>query len=267
MPNEYTAHKDEWKALADIDYFGMFVKAYIPFNAWMNVSYPSQKTDREKINAIKRDPNPFRNKICALLNADTQEGNNFRGLLGELHDLLENHYIYNQDKRISFTNVTLGKNSKNTVEDSYRGIGYRVQYGNGTPGNTQTHVLIKNKAEKALVNINQADYDLDNLKSHPDFIAIGSQDRKDRLINYYKQVEPYITKDFTTGFNINDEQCFYQCGNYKFAREDENIAKGLMEIIYNMRNSLFHGELIPDKEANMTYGAAYKIMRTLIDAI
>ena len=23
MPNEYIAHKEEWKALADIDYFGM----------------------------------------------------------------------------------------------------------------------------------------------------------------------------------------------------------------------------------------------------
>jgi len=34
-----------------------------------------------------------------------------------------------------------------------------------------------------------------------------------------------------------------------------------------MRNSLFHGELIPDKEANRLYGAAYKILRELIDAL
>jgi hypothetical protein len=50
MPNEYIAHKEEWKALADIGYFGMFVKAYIPFNAWMNVSYPALDSDRAKIN-------------------------------------------------------------------------------------------------------------------------------------------------------------------------------------------------------------------------
>ncbi len=48
MANHYIAHKDEWKMLADIDYFGMFVKAYIPFNAWMNVSYPALHTDRDK---------------------------------------------------------------------------------------------------------------------------------------------------------------------------------------------------------------------------
>lgn len=266
MPNEYIAHKEEWKALADIDYFGMFVKAYIPFNAWMNVSYPALDSDRAKINAIKKDPNPFRNKICALLNADNQEGYNFRSLLGELHDMLENHYIHNQDKRISFTCVTLGKNPQNVATDNFRGLGYRVQYGNNT-GNTQTFVLIKNKAGQAIVNINQANYNIEELKNHPDFISIEKQERKDRLINCYKQVEPYLTKDFTTGFNTNDARVFFQCGNFKFAREDENLAKGIIEIIYNMRNSLFHGELIPDKEANATYGAAYKIMRILIDAI
>ena len=30
MANLFTGHKDEWKSLADIDYFGAFVKAYIP---------------------------------------------------------------------------------------------------------------------------------------------------------------------------------------------------------------------------------------------
>lgn len=267
MPNEYIAHKEEWKALADIDYFGMFVKAYIPFNAWMNISYPALDSDRAKINAIKKDPNPFRNKICALLNANNQEGNNFRGLIGELHNMLENHYLHNLDKRISFTCVTLGKNPKNLHTEEHRGFEYRVQYGNGGNGNTNMIVLIKNRAGNAIVNIPQPDYNLEELRNHPDFIAIEQQERRERLINCYKQVEPYITKNFTTGFNIGDERFFYQCGNYKFAKEDENLAKGLIEIIYNMRNSLFHGELIPDKEANATYGAAYKIMRILIDAI
>lgn len=266
MPNEYIAHKDEWRALADIDYFGMFVKAYIPFNAWMNVSYHALDSDRAKINAIKKDPNPFRNKICALLNANTQDGSTFRGLLGELHDLLEKHYIHNQNKRISFTGVTLGKNPTNIATDTYRGIGYRVQFGNNA-GSTQTQVLIKNRANQAIINITQPDYNIEELRNHPDFIAIERQEYKVRIINCYKQVEPYLSKDFTIGFNINDETKFFQCGNFKFIKEDENLAKGLIEIIYNMRNSLFHGELVPDKEANTTYGAAYKIMRILIDAI
>ena len=136
----------------------------------MNVSYTGQDlgSDRAKINAIKKDPNPFRNKICALLNANNQQGSYF---IGELHDLLENHYIYNQDKRISFTCIIIGKNPTNLSTYSYRGITYRVQYGNGVPGNTQTEVLIKNHAGDAIVHITQPDYDIDGLKAHQKFIA------------------------------------------------------------------------------------------------
>ena len=60
MANLFTGHKDEWIALADLDLFGAFVKAYIPFNAWMNVSYTTLNTDREKINEVKKNSNPFR---------------------------------------------------------------------------------------------------------------------------------------------------------------------------------------------------------------
>ena len=56
-------------------------------------------------------------------------------------------------------------------------------------------------------------------------------------------------------------------GQIMFIKNSENIAKGIIEVIYNLRNSLFHGELIPNKEANKIYGAAYKILRELIDAL
>lgn len=107
MANHYTTNKDEWKALADIDYFGMFVKAYIPFNAWLSVNYPKLNLDRAKINAIKKEPNLFRNKIIVLLDSEAQEGASSRNNIG-LHSLLENHYIENNGNRISFTIIVVG---------------------------------------------------------------------------------------------------------------------------------------------------------------
>ena len=265
MANLFTGHKDEWKALADIDYFGAFVKAYIPFNAWMNINYPSLDSDRAKINEIKKNSNTFRDKICALLNADNQDGSQFRSLLGELHDLLENHYINNQDKRVTFTNVTIGKNPVNVSEDSFNGIGYRVQYGNG--GNvTQTHSLIKNRKGTAIFHLAQNDYNINELKTNPDFLK-QKADYQSHLLNCYKCVEPYLQRNFTTGFDMSDRNTFYEFGNYKFIKESENIAKGLIEIIYNLRNSLFHGELVPNKEANQVYGAAYRILYLLIQSL
>lgn len=264
MANLFTGHKDEWKALADIDYLGAFVRAYIPFNAWMNISYPTLDTDRAKINEIKKNPNTFRNKICALLDANNQEGSRFRSMLGELHDLLENNHIHNQDKRITFTSVTIGKNTQNVSEDSWRGIGFRVQYGNGAT--TETFSLIKKRDGSSIFNLRQFNYNIDELQTNADFLA-QKNEYKNHLLNCYRNVEPFIQKNFTVGFNISDANSYIECGNYKFIREPENIAKGIIEIIYNLRNSLFHGELVPNKEANQVYGAAYRILYMLIQSL
>ena len=267
MANLYTAHKDEWKALADIDYFGMFVRAYIPFNAWMNVSYPTLNTDRAKINEIKHNLNPFRNKICSLLDSNSQEGTHFRGLIGELHDLLENHYIHNQDKRITFTNITLGRNSKNLEEITHNGIGFRVQYGNGANGNTQTTTLIKRRNNSAICSIVQTNYNVDEIKVHSDLVRLNKPDYVSRLLICYQAVVPHIIVNITTGFDVSDKNKYYGCGNYKFIKNSDHISNALIEVIYMLRNSLFHGELIPNKEANKVYGATYHILRILIDAI
>ena len=265
MANHYTANKDEWKALADIDYFGMFVKAYIPFNAWLNVTHSQYSKDREKINAIKRENNPFRNRIYVLLETETQEGSNFRNSIGELHSLLENHYIYNQDKRITFSDIILGKNPDNVKEDSFRGIGFRVQYGNGGT-DKHTHSLIKSRKGNAIFTKTQEDYNLSELKACPDFEEL-KEEYKSHLLYCYEMVVPDLKRNLLSGFNATDPNQYYMMGQFKFVKDKEYIAQGLIEILYNLRNSLFHGELTPNKEANKIYGAAYKILRELIEAL
>lgn len=149
MANHYTANKDEWKALADIDYFGMYVKAYIPFNAWLSAYYPKLDMDRAKINAIKKEPNPFRNRIIVLLDSETQEASSFRNNIGELHSLLENHYIENNGNRITFTKIVVGKNPLKIKENTLNGQKYRVQYGDKN-SETRIHSVIKKKNDDTL---------------------------------------------------------------------------------------------------------------------
>lgn len=263
MNNLFAGQKDEWIALANIDYFGAFIKAYIPFNAWMNYYYPSLQKDREKINTVKSTPNTFRNKICALLDLDSQEGSHFRNLIGDLHDMLEKHYIHNQDKRITFTNITLGRNPENVGECSRFGIGFRVQYGNRSANSTNTHSLIKKRDGSAIFNFNQSNYNIEELKANSSFVTL-STDYQNLLLDCYKKVEPYIQINFTL---IPTGASYFECGDYRFVKESENLAKGLIEIIYNLRCSLFHGEIVPNKEANQVYGAAYRILYILIQSL
>ncbi len=262
MANLFSENKVTWKALADIDYFGAFVKAYLPFNAWMNCFCGTLNSDREKINEIKKNPNTFRNKIYALLDSDSQEGSNFRNQLGELHGLLEHNHIYNQDNRITFTSVITGRNTLNVSEDLRRGIGFRVQYGNGTA--TNTHSLIKHRDGSSIFSLMQSDYNVDELKRNVKFNNLQGE-YQTILLNCYKNVEPLIHKNCIC---VPDDSCpFYQCGNYRFVKETESLAKGLIEIIYNLRCSLFHGEIVPNKDANQVYGAAYRILYTLIQSL
>lgn len=257
MANLFAGHKNEWKALADIDYFGNFVKAYIPFNAWMNTSYPSLSRDRDKIDEIKKNPNPLRDKICVLLDAE-QDGIQFRNLLGELHSLLENHYIYNKDKRISFSGVTIDKNPEKQSIEHKRGIEFIANR------DKKVISLIKNRKKEEIFKLEQENYDINGLQTNQVFQKLSTE-YQSYLLGCYKDIEPYIQKDFTDIKGVDEK---YNCGAYKFVKDhDHDLAKGLIEILYNLRCSLFHGELVPNKEANQIYGTAYRILYMLIQSL
>ncbi len=53
-------------------------------------------------------------------------------------------------------------------------------------------------------------------------------------------------------------------GNYNFVNDSELIAKAIITIIYNLRNSLFHGQLVPDRNTQLVYEPAYHILRMLV---
>ena len=44
-------------------------------------------------------------------------------------------------------------------------------------------------------------------------------------------------------------------------------TQGLIEVLYNLRNALFHGEINPNGDANKVYGAAYHILRSVIECL
>lgn len=253
----------EWKKLADIDYYGMFVKAYIPFNAWLNDNF-SEPKDREKINRIKSKPNRFRDKITNLLDSPSQEGANFRNSIGALHHCLEICPLQNQGETITFSDVYIGKNPQNVFEDKYRGIGIRVQYGNGGD-KTETLSLIKNRKGNALFSCKQKDYDFEEISKNAD-LGMQKTDYRTRLLECYKQANPNLKVNLLANPKENEDNK-YLMGSITFIKDKEKIAQGLIEIIYNLRNTLFHGELDPNEYTNNIYGAAYKILRELIEAL
>lgn len=58
-----------------------------------------------------------------------------------------------------------------------------------------------------------------------------------------------------------------RCGRFKFVQETDAVAQGLISVFYKLRNALFHGEINPNDDANKVYGAAYHLLRRVIECL
>ena len=248
MNNTFPSTKEEWKRLANIDYFGMYVKAYIPFNAWMNLNF-ADDSDRAMINAIKRGSNDFRNKIVALLQDDTQEGADFRARLGELHNALEQAQLANQGRIISFHAIRFKNEGDCSLDADRHSIHFHVHCGD-----------VRHPFET---------YEYDTKKVSQCVSQLTNEGWRQKILTMYKSVAPLIEKDLVTG-RKNEEGMpitSIECGRFYFLPDVIRVTQGLIEVLYNLRNALFHGEINPNGDANKVYGAAYHILRCVIECL
>jgi hypothetical protein len=67
---------------------------------------------------------------------------------------------------------------------------------------------------------------------------------------------------------------YVECNGINFALDtsatndqERVVAKALIEILYQLRNILFHGELDPTEDVQPVYENAYQIMRMLVSKL
>lgn len=258
-PAAYYIH--EWYEKADIDYFGAFVKVYIPFNAWMNQHFPDVTKDREMINRVKTDINDFRDAIVNWIEMDDQDGAEFRGLIGSLHAALAHSTLSNNGEKISFENVWTGMNVTTKVMQPYHGINYTVEY---KPSVGVQIEVEEDKAKVKIVNVALPGYPQEDVLLKEPQIKGLNQSRIDYLLGMYRQVNP-MKKDSL--LCKGKRKRGIKCGAYFMVKDTKALAAGIIEIIYGLRNVLFHGVINPNKDANRVYGVAYKIMHILMASL
>lgn len=260
LSSEIVSYLDKWCDSADIDYFSAFVKAYIPFNAWMNHFFPSLTKDRDKINGVKTSTNTFRDKIIKLLKLRDQQGENFRVLIGNLHDALEHSTISKSGESVSFANIVFGKNQQDTANVSRYGMRCHAHYDATT---THTILEVLNRSGNAIATLNFNSYPEEkDVITHNAYLRL-SFDKRAMLLDVYRQVNPVLIGSLL----VDDEDENIMCGTFKMTSDVEQLAAGLIEILYSLRNALFHGLIDPNKDANRVYEVAYQILHTLIKAL
>ena len=263
MSSLYTENFEKWKILASIDYFAQFVKAWIPFKAWYKNYYPTLSTDRETINEIKAHPNSFRNRLVSLLNNRDNDGVAFKSRVAELHLELERKHIFNKGDRITFENIVIESNPRRQNNFFRKTLIYKVE--RNIPGKPQQEVQIDIVSSNGNVKFSYTQslgFDIDDLISHYNFVRL-SQTQQNNLKACYEEINPSKPINLLS----QDPNNFIKMGNLHFIDSPDQLCKGIIEILYKLRNVLFHGEIIPDGDTNKVYEPAYQILYTLIQAL
>ena len=128
----------------------------------------------------------------------------------------------------------------------------------------EVYCEVINKAKVVVKTVAQpGEWDPEAFELHVDYIALEINKRSPLML-CYRKVNPYLFRSLLA--EQTDTNPFAMDG-YKFIRDPAAIFAGLVDVLYSMRNLLFHGELVPDSQANRTYEPAYHLLRHLILSI
>ena len=232
---------------------------------WHRNAY-NEHQDRKIINAFKNEPNGVRNKLVPLLTSASEEGEQFRAAIGSLHNRLENYQIHSgkgaEKERITLKNVYLRDNATTPPPITVSGYTYAVVRGGvGVPVKQMKSTVTRRNGEVA-VNCVQADYDIRGLEADQPYREWINNTQRGLLRGLYLQASPRVVTDLTVGSNTP-----INCGAYRFTCTPEELFAGVVEVIYLMRCSFFHGELVPTREASACYEPAYLLIRKFLAAV
>lgn len=246
-----------WRSLADIDYFTQYIKSYLAFNAWMRARYSGLSKDRMIVDAVKNENNEFRRKIINLLQSGDNEAEDFKSHISSLHYNLERFEIMNNGKKISFYDVFI-ENNPETVKTSRRNtLDYKVELLRS--GKVQVSILDGRGNQKYFYEHNK--YNLEAFETEDDYQRL-TQNQKMELKSLFIQCDPKKTESI-----MSNGASGIKLGQFYFVNDNVIICKGLIEVLYSLRNTLFHGEVLPNRDSNKVYEQAFHILKILIQVL
>jgi hypothetical protein len=267
MPNTFIDNRDAWLRMSDVDYLGQFVKAWLAFNAWYRSAY-SETQDRKIINEIKWQGNPILSKLRPLLETDSEEAEQFRAEIGLLHHRLERYELHsgksNEKMRITLCDVFLRENPPVVKTTTSYGYVFQVE----RQANRQVKIEVKRtKGAMIVIQQTQTAFDISGLEILPDFRQKLTTNLQGILRQLYTQAAPNWIENLTTYCDPDPNAREIKCGAYPFNCGKEALFAGVVEVLYQMRNTLFHGELVPTKDAVACYEPAFRLVRRFLECV
>lgn len=264
MPNYFVDNKDRWMALAESesDFAVLFIRSWIPFNAWYCNNYPQHnKKDAPILKELKNDSNLFRTRLIALLSGSHVDSLNFRTMLGNLHRLLEDNYIPDPAKRVTFTNLHFRDNPMylSKSDKPYKKLHYKVERFVG--GNVNA-IVVNSENSQIKFNYSHNKYDLEHFRVQVKADLTSSEQRR-VIETYFKEIDPKRSENLISGSKAGQ----IDCGGIYFINDPELLSQAVLELLYRLRCILFHGEIQPSKDNLSVYEPAYYMLRLLLKSL
>lgn len=257
-----------WIGKSEIDYHTYFLTSWITFNAWFGKRY-THNTERDKIEKIKVDANDdFHKSINVLLEETVHESELFLQHLSNLYQWLEHCRIeYKTSKFLLIDELVEINNPFPTINDSKHNIRYHFRpQGQDIKADitdSKGNILCDYKVLISLYKVADFDAYLNTRKI--------SATQKKFAKQFFIAIAPKIKLEIIVKDKEPNHSDFYDAPDFKFKRDsykinDEGhyVIKVLVEALYQLRNQLVHGELIPTKNTNQIYQHAYLIMQMLL---
>ncbi|MFM2198532.1 MAG: hypothetical protein RLZZ505_1964 [Verrucomicrobiota bacterium] len=259
-----------WREAAQIDWFSHFIKAWIPFNAWMTETY-GDESDRKMLDGIKAGSNVVFNRITPMITVkprsardteagwqnETEDAEEFRRWLAMLHRRLEECVVDGRKGRISFTIVDVGENRTTSETKTHRNQILKVERGVPAAGKITASVTTATTVKFQFV---QDGYDKQELEDNPDFQKQVPEVRG-HLLNLYRLAAPRIIESVLVPPSQRD--CA-QIDGIRFVDNQRKVFGALIEVLYGLRNALFHGSITPNDQHNEIYEPAYHLVMRMV---
>lgn len=260
-----------WIKWSEPDFYTLFVKSWIPFNAWYIDNYydeaAGRKRDRDILDYLKENPNKFRNKLVNLLNGAGNDVEKFFYHLDLLDKELESHTVENRGRRIQFSNISLSSNPINSKIIEYRTYKYKCELIT-TPAPSWKCLIMKKSDSSTVCQFSLPKWDEQNFLAQPDYLALTSQTQKDKLLECFRTINPrpvaqLVLKVKERSGNVIQPPrsiCISETRKRYFTNDTVLIAKCIIELLYSLRCMVFHGHLDPTGANSGIYEHAFYIM-------
>lgn len=225
----------------EIDYYVYFSKTYFAFNHYLKNEFPKYNDDRARIDEVK-NLKSLSKKFKKLL----QENIAFFPNLSHMHKILAMDAICNNGEVVNFNRVRINSFfEKILTNDKYNKISYFIKICN------DGKIIVNCGRIKLKCKHEDLERELEE--------KIKSRSQKDRIksiVNaefrsYVKDIGKIIV-DFENNTSLSDEDFL-------------DLYRGFIEIIYMLRNALFHSEINPNnKETKEAYEKAYFLLRDFV---